>query len=385
MLFGLFICLKSSESQPSPFSKHFHSQDPKEVFQSNLRALTQRAFKHTKVPSFEKNHGSIRGLKQTKILSYSSNKGPTQLNKGLIKTFDQTQTSSFFNKQNSNHVSTDDIIGQTRIQVESLKRELRSLTSNPEAAQILNKVFIENGGCFNNMDQAFAAIETSTKLFENAGTEIKELVKIVKGISNLTNTPNAVRESAKIIRLLDVLIPKLSPANSVCRSTTGEMISSLNSLAALVDELSSKNDLFFSTQKRQSLKSAAIIVYRVTDFLDHVQKSFSKFDHVCSKDKETSTGVLNMIGELMNDLALLYTALGGEAAAAEIRQQGDFVRSVRANINKLEDDGIFTLNCNSPGSTQLVAESLDDLAELIDEVGIDTLCSQLDLDCSALP
>jgi len=269
--------------------------------------------------------------------------------------------------------------------VESLKRELRSLTSNPEAAQILNKVFIENGGCFNNMDQAFAAIETSTKLFENAGTEIKELVKIVKGISNLTNTPNAVRESAKIIRLLDVLIPKLSPANSVCRSTTGEMISSLNSLAALVDELSSKNDLFFSTQKRQSLKSAAIIVYRVTDFLDHVQKSFSKFDHVCSKDKETSTGVLNMIGELMNDLALLYTALGGETAAAEIRQQGDFVRSVRANINRLEDAGIFTLNCNSPGSTQLVAESLDDLAELIDEVGIESLCSQLDLDCSALP
>ena len=62
-----------------------------------------------------------------------------------------------------------------------------------------------------------------------------------------------------------------------------------------------------------------------------------------------------------------------------------FIFSIQANINKLEDAGIFTLNCNSPGSTQFVAESLDDLAELIDEVGIDSLCSQLDLDCSALP
>ena len=51
----------------------------------------------------------------------------------------------------------------------------------------------------------------------------------------------------------------------------------------------------------------------------------------------------------------------------------------------MEDAELFTLDCNAPGSTQLVAESLDDLANLIDEIGIKTLCSQLDLDCSALP
>ena len=140
-------------------------------------------------------------------------------------------------------------------------------------------------------------------------------------------------ESAKIIRLLDVLIPKLTPEHTVCRTTTGEVITSLHSLSLLVEELSSKEDLFFSIQKRQTLNSAAIIVHRVTDFLEHVKKSFSKFDHVCSKDKDTNKGVLNMIGELMNDLALLYAAVGGETAAAEIRQQGDIATSLVVSLS----------------------------------------------------
>ena len=58
------------------------------------------------------------------------------------------------------------------------------------------------------MDEAIEAIETGTKLFENAGTEIKQLVQLVQGFPTLTDTPKAVRETAKIIRLLEVLIPK---------------------------------------------------------------------------------------------------------------------------------------------------------------------------------
>ena len=101
----------------------------------------------------------------------------------------------------------------------------------------------------------------------------------------------------------------------------------------------------------------------------------------------------------MNDLADLYTSVGGDTAANEIRKQGDFTQKVvvslaiisqfyfflflfflQANINKLGDLNIVTLDCNTPGSSQLVANTMDDLAGIIEDVGMENLCKQLDLE-----
>ena len=40
------------------------------------------------------------------------------------------------------------------------------------------------------------------------------------------------------------------------------------------------------------------------------------------------------------------------------------------------------LDFNHPDSINLVAESLDDLATLVEDIGMETLCGQLDLDLS---
>ena len=104
------------------------------------------------------------------------------------------------------------------------------------------------------MDDAIEAIERSTKLVENAGTEIKQLVDAVKAFENLSDTSSALKAAGKIIGVLDVLIPKMSPdTSSTCRSTSADVFGSLHSLAVLVDELSSTYGLYFSIQKRQSI------------------------------------------------------------------------------------------------------------------------------------
>ena len=214
-----------------------------------------------------------------------------------------------------------DIIQQTRTQANSLKSTLTSLTSKPEAAPILRQVF--NGKkrrCFKNMDEAIQAIETSTQLFENADTEIKQLVQTVQKLQKTSNTPTAVRDTAKIIRLLDVIIPKITPSTSVCTSDSSNVFDSMLSLAGLLDELSSKDDLYFSTQKRQSLKTSAKIVSKVTTHF--------KFDHFCTTDKEYNTEFITAIGKMMSDLADLYTDLGGFVAANGLREQEDFTNKV---------------------------------------------------------
>ena len=52
----------------------------------------------------------------------------------------------------------------------------------------------------------------------------------------------------------------------------------------------------------------------------------------------------------------------------------------QAKINKLGDLNIISLDCNTPGSSLLVADTLEDLAGIIEDVGIKNLCSQIGLD-----
>merc|ERR1712128_205241 len=144
--------------------------------------------------------------------------------------------------------SSADIVEQTRTQADTLKTSLKSLSSKPEAAPILERIFAaKKSDCIKNMDQAIDAIETSTRLFEKAGTEMKLLVQYVKEFQTINGTSKAVRQSAKIIRLLDVLIPKLTPSSFGCQKTSEDVLKSMRSLGAIVLDFSSENELYTST------------------------------------------------------------------------------------------------------------------------------------------
>ena len=53
---------------------------------------------------------------------------------------------------------------------------------------------------------------------------------------------------------------------------------------------------------------------------------------------------------------------------------------MQVNINKLGDLDLGTLECDTPGSFKVAADTLDDLAGIIEDVGIEKLAEQLGLD-----
>ena len=89
------------------------------------------------------------------------------------------------------------------------------------------------------MDEAIEAIETSTKLVEKAAREINLLVEKVQEFPKISSMSNAVRQAAKIIRLLDVLIPKISPPSSTCKPANADVLYSMRDLESLLIDLSS--------------------------------------------------------------------------------------------------------------------------------------------------
>merc|ERR1712086_1068950 len=163
------------------------------------------------------------------------------------------------------------------------------------------------------------------------------------------------------------------------------MIRLLDLFAVLLffDELYSSNQIT-GLQTREELKTSAKIISGATTFITKLNKSFTKFDRLCSTDKEYNVEAITSIGEMMSGLADLFGALGGISDAEDIRKQEDFTKRVVDNITKLRNYDLGTLECNNSGSFKVAAQTLDDVAKLIEEVGLETLCTQLgvDLDCS---
>ena len=53
---------------------------------------------------------------------------------------------------------------------------------------------------------------------------------------------------------------------------------------------------------------------------------------------------------------------------------------LQTKIDKLGDLEPVSLYCDEPGSFKTVAEDMDDLAGLMDDIGLENLCRQLDLE-----
>ena len=222
-----------------------------------------------------------------------------------------------------------DIIQQTRTQMDSLKNTLIFLAKKPKASPILEKVFDgrNKNTCVTNTEEAIEAIETTTKLVENAGTEIKLLVEYVQELSKIKDMSKVVKQSAKIMGLLDVLLPKLSPApSSGCKPSSADDLLSMRNLESLLIDLSAKDDLYYTPQVRQTLQNSAKILSKATTLLE--KESHFTFDYFCTDDIGHNKDFITAVSNMMGDLADLYTELEGDITAKDISKQQNFTKKL---------------------------------------------------------
>jgi len=84
----------------------------------------------------------------------------------------------------------------------------------------------------------------------------------------------------------------------------------------------------------------------------------------------------------MVNLADLFGSLGGVQTGENIRKGKTFVQKVVNELNKIGDLGVGELNCNKPGDFTVAADTMDEVATLIEEIGLDNLQQQLGVDFS---
>jgi len=291
-------------------------------------------------------------------------------NNFLTNTFDSTIRSNALSQ---------DIIEQTRNLANAVKDTLRSLDADPANAVIIDKILNDpNNVCLSSLEEGIAGIETATQLVEKAGDDIKALLKKVEKFTKLKDPATVVKEVAAILRILEPLVKNIAPSNpEICQATPAEAFGSLRSLAVLVDSLASSYQLNLSPEGRELLKKSGSTIYAVTTFLTQLRETFSRFEEICTDDKQYNLEAVSAIGDLMVHLADLAGSLGGVKIGESIRKGKVFTERIVAQLNKIDNLDLGTLDCNRPGDFSVAAQTLEDLSVIIEDVGIETLQNQL--------
>ena len=239
----------------------------------------------------------------------------------------------FYNQYPSVNSYTTDIIKQTRTLSNSVQQTLRNLAANPASAVIVDRIIGDKDNvCLNSLEEGLNYIETATGLVENAGNDIKQLIKKVNSMKKLRDPAEVVGEVAAVLRILDPLVNKIAPSNpEVCQASPEQGFGSLRSLAVVVADLAedpSLDNLQVSPAGREELRKSANAISAVTSFLTQLRQTFFRFQTICTADKQYNLESISAVGELINHLADLFGSLGGIKTGESIRKGKRFVERV---------------------------------------------------------
>merc|ERR1719384_282070 len=112
---------------------------------------------------------------------------------------------------------------RTTRMTDSLISSLEAAANNPAAATAIDRIFNSENTCLNTMDQAIEALKESSELMAAAEGDLQGLNQRVESMRYLRGETDMVRGVAAILRDLQPLLQKLSPAvaaSRVCSSST---------------------------------------------------------------------------------------------------------------------------------------------------------------------
>jgi len=282
-----------------------------------------------------------------------------------------------FPSSSFNLYSGQDLGLQARSAADSLISILRTLAADPKAASTIESAFSdENSVCLKSMDEAIEAIQEGTKLLSAAEGDIRTLTSRVETLMGLTDEAEVVREIASIFRALEPLLVKISPADptsKICSASRDRTEAYLHGLAEVLHKFA--EDLQTPSGVKLVLLDSASILSAATAFLGQLRNQVTEFQNFCHPDKESSTKGIRAMGEIIGSLADMSAVLGNIRAATEIRKGNKITKVIVDQIQEMKDLNIGG-DCKSK-NLETAADTMDDIANIIEEVGIDKLGEDL--------
>jgi len=255
---------------------------------------------------------------------------------------------------------------------------LKSFEGSSIASQYIDPIF-ETSKCLNNLEDVSKLIEEGTKLIVENGPEIIYLEAIVDNLKGETDVIKLTKGSAKMLRTLDGLGPALAAgASNLCISSPESSVEGFEDLARALRSISNNRDLIVPQSSRRLLEISAEIMDQTAEFLEAQLKALETFKTVCENESNNQRAIYDSTVDIMDSLAKLFEAMGFEDKAAEINKQSGFIKKFVDAYAGL-DDLDLDLECSLVGDYNALAQTLDDLAVIIESVGVEELSKELGL------
>lgn len=276
-------------------------------------------------------------------------------------------------------LSSDSNLGfQTRTMSKTLVAALRAMSYNPSASETFEKIFADESICLNNVEELIQATEEGTRLVELAEGDLLTLKSRVENMIALGEDGDeaaVVREVASILRALDPLVKKIAPTSlTVCNGSPDSVVSSLLSLSSVIKKLSEEPAVNYETRKTFSQFSE--VVSKVTSLVGQLRDQTQEFQNFCAGDKESSSKAIKALGDIIKKLADMTSSFQSEQTAEQIEKGNKLTENIAAQLQQMKDIDVGDLDC-SASDLNGAAASMEDLANIIQEVGIETLKLQL--------
>jgi len=274
-------------------------------------------------------------------------------------------------------------LGQVRNMAELLVTDLKALNADPNNARILSKIFKNDKmQCLRDMDDAILAIQEGTQLLENASSDIQSLVTQVENMIGMRDEAQIVRVVASIMRSLTALLTKISPNNptsNICQSSPKYTFDYFRSLAVVLEELSQDPKLAVNPELNRMLVYSSSVVAGVTGFLEELSYKRQVLQNACTGDRLSGMRAISALGDLMLSLGNMVSNLDGNGKI--IRDGKKITERIVAQLGIMRDfQGYFTCSQGATPNMDTAAAAMEDLASLIEEIGINNLQKELGID-----
>merc|ERR1712168_1100672 len=252
---------------------------------------------------------------------------------------------------------TGNLVQQSKAMVEAAKVLFKYLEGNKQA-QLTFDITFETSPCLGRVEDVLALMDEIIKLVEDNEPEIAYLEKLVKNLKFEKDINKQITGSSKMVRALGHLMPSLTSRSArLCIPSPEDSVRSFKSLAQALINIKNHKDVHVDDIARKHLEFSAQVM----------------------KD----TAVSDTMIDFMECLAEFFRVRGFTDRIVAIKDQILFVKRITRPFEDLNQLGVLdtTLTCDfERGSYEELALTLDDIGELIKNVGLQTLSQDLGIE-----